>query len=298
MNYLEEISKYIAEIFGIDPSYIILTVKSLEILVVCLIIKFIIKKVYANISISGKKKFFFNKTLQIILNVIAFVSILFVWSEKLESIMTLISFISAGVAIAIREIIFDFFAGLYIRVSKPFELEDRIEIDGIRGDIINIHALGFDVLDIEEKEKGEQSTGKITHIPNTEIFNVPLKNYVKAFKYVWDEVVIDVDLNSDLEKTKKIIHNILRKDEILKTIPKNMEDAMEEATVEYRIYFNKLEPIIYTKLVKDHLELSIRFLVHPKMVRNVENNIYEHILQEYKKGNIILYTSATESASV
>ena len=48
---------------------------------------------------------------------------------------------------------------------------------------------------------------------------------------------------------------------------------LEDATVEYRIYFNKLEPIIYTKLKRDHLELSIRFLVHPKMVRTVENSL-------------------------
>ena len=66
---------------------------------------------------------------------------------------------------------------------------------------------------------------------------------------------------------------------------------MQEAKVEYRIYFNKLEPIIYTKIVEDYIELSIRFLVHPKKVRNVENNIYERILEEYKNGNIKIHVS-------
>ncbi len=112
---------------------------------------------------------------------------------------------------------------------------------------------------------------------------------------MWDEVKIDVEIECDLEATKKVIYNILANDEILKTIPKNMEDAMEEATVEYRIYFNKLEPIVYTKLKRDHLELAIRFLVHPKMVRTVENNLYEKILKEYKDGNILLFTESEDS---
>ena len=213
-NYVEILAQFIQDTFLIDASYVIITVRSMEVLILLLIVKFVIKKIYVNANISGKKKFFFNKTLQIILNVVGFIVILLLWSEKLESIMTLISFISAGVAIAIREIIFDFFAGIYIKFSKPFELEDRIEIDGIRGDVINIHALGFEVLDIEKKERGEQSTGKITHIPNAKIFDSPLKNYVKAFKYVWDEVVINVDINSDLDETKKIIYKILEEDEI------------------------------------------------------------------------------------
>lgn len=243
----------------------------------------------------GKKKFFFNKTLQRILNAITFILIVLVWNEQIQNVIIIISFISAGIALAIREIIFDFFSGLYIKFSKPFELEDRIEIGTTRGDVINIHALGFEVLDIEEKENGEQSTGKIIHIPNSKIFEEPLKNFVKAFRYVWDEVRIDVEIECDLEATKKVIYNILANDEILKTIPKNMEDAMEEATVEYRIYFNKLEPIVYTKLKRDHLELAIRFLVHPKMVRTVENNLYEKILKEYKDGNILLFTESEDS---
>lgn len=288
MEYINKISQILSNLIGVETDYIKLTIISIEILIAIYFIKIITKKIYSKSNVSGKKKFTYNRSIQMILNIISFILILLVWSEKLKNIITLISFISAGLTIAIREIIFNFFAGIYIKFSKPFELEDRIEIDGIRGDVIKINALGFEVLDVQEKEKGEQSTGKITHIPNSKVFKEPLKNYVKAFKYIWDEITIDIDINSDLGKTKGIIYNILKEDEILKTIPEKMEDAIDDVTVEYRIYYNELMPIIYTKIVKDYIELSVRFLVHPKKVRNVENNIYEKILQEYKDGNINL----------
>ncbi len=288
MEYINKLSNFLSNILGVETDYIKLTIISIEILIVIYFVKIITKKIYSKSNVSGKKKFTYNRSIQMILNVISFILILLVWSEKLQNIITLISFISAGLTIAIREIIFNFFAGIYIKFSKPFELEDRIEIDGIRGDVIKINALGFEVLDVQEKEKGEQSTGKITHVPNSKVFQEPLKNYVKAFKYIWDEITIDIDINSDLEKTKEIIYNILKEDEILKTIPEKMEDAIDDVTVEYRIYYNELMPIIYTKIVKDYIELSVRFLVHPKKARNVENNIYEKILEEYKNGNIDL----------
>ncbi len=288
MEYINKLSNFLSNILGVETDYIKLTIISIEILIVIYFVKIITKKIYSKSNVSGKKKFTYNRSIQMILNVISFILILLVWSEKLQNIITLISFISAGLTIAIREIIFNFFAGIYIKFSKPFELEDRIEIDGIRGDVIKINALGFEVLDVQEKEKGEQSTGKITHVPNSKVFQEPLKNYVKAFKYIWDEITIDININSDLEKTKEIIYNILKEDEILKTIPEKMEDAIDDVTVEYRIYYNELMPIIYTKIVKDYIELSVRFLVHPKKARNVENNIYEKILEEYKNGNIDL----------
>ena len=50
--------------------------------------------------------------------------------------------------------------------------------------------------------------------------------------------------------------------ESTKRIPQKMETEMEDISLDYRIYFNKLKPIIYTSVVDDHIELSIRFLRH------------------------------------
>ena len=211
------------------------------------------------------------------------------WGEKLEGLITIVSFISAGIAIAIREIIFNFFAGMYIKFRKPFDVEDRIEIDTIKGDVINIHSLGFEMLEVGERIGGEQSTGRITHIPNSYVLTRSLKNYTKAFKYIWDEIKIDIELDSDIKKTEEILYEILFDNETLKEIPKKMEDAVDDIILEYRIYYNNLDPIIYTKIVDGHIELNLRYLVHPKKARNVQDEIYKRILEEYQKGTIKLY---------
>ena len=289
MHLISDFSEYISNISGIDKEYIKLTILTIFVILIAEIAKWIAKNIYSHLPVSDKKKFFRNRKIRIILTVISFILVFLLWGEKLSGIITLISFISAGLTIAIREIIFNFFAGMYININRPFEIEDRIEIDDVMGDVISKHALGFEILEIGKRVYGEQSTGRIIHIPNSYIFTKTLKNYTKVFKYIWDEIKVDVSLDADIKKTEEILYEIVFDNETLKEIPKKMEDAVDEAILEYRIYYNNLDPIIYIKIERSHIEMYLRYLVHPKKARGVQNEINMRIMEEYQKGNLPLY---------
>jgi len=237
----------------------------------------------------SKTRFLFHKNINILLNIICFTLIFILWLPYLKSVMTIISFISAGLTIAIREIILNLFAGVYIKAKKPFKLEDRINIDGITGDVVLINNLSFKLLEVEDKDNGEQSTGLIVNIPNSYVFSKSLKNYNTAFKYVWDEITINIKIDSDIEKNKKEIMDIINSNEIVNQIPKKMRKEIKQSTVDYRIYYNHLEPIIYTKINNDHIELNLRFLTHPKKTRIIEDYIWTNILEKYKSKKIDLF---------
>lgn len=289
LKIIEEFSEYIGANLGINKAYINLTILTILVILFFDILKFIIRKMYSKLPVSDKKKYFRNRKIKISLTVCCWIVIIIVWKEQIKSLMTLISFVSAAITIALKELIFNFFAGIYINAKKIFDIEDRIEIKGIKGDVITMHSLGFEMLEIADGNEYEQSTGKIVHIPNSAVFSEPTKNFTKAFKYIWDEIKINIELDSDVEETKSYIYNILENIEILKEIPKKMENQVDDVTVQYRIYFNKLEPIIYTRINESHIELSLRYLVHPKKIRIVQNEIYLKVLEEYNKGNIKLY---------
>ena len=289
LKILEEFSEYISREIGLEKEYVYLTILTIFSILFFDIAKFVIRKIYSALPVSDKKKYYRNRKIKITLIVICWLVVILIWKEQIKGLITLISFISAAVTIALREIIFNFFAGLYINAKKVFEIEDRIEIKGIKGDVITMHSLGFEMLEIADGNEFEQSTGKIVHIPNSTVFSEPTKNFTKAFKYIWDEIKINIELDSDVEETKSYIYNILKNIEILKEIPEKMENQVDDVTVQYRIYYNKLEPIIYTRINESHIELSLRYLVHPKKIRIVQNEIYLKVLEEYNKGNIKLY---------
>ena len=289
LNIVKELSDYIGKDTGLDKQYINLTILTILTFIFFSILKAIIKKIYSELNVSDKKKYFRNRKIKISLTVICWIVVVLIWKEQIKGLMTLISFVSAAVTIALREIIFNFFAGIYINAKKILDIEDRIEIKGIKGDVITIHSLGFEMLEIADGSEYEQSTGKIVHIPNSAVFTEPTKNFTKAFKYIWDEIKINVELDSDIEDTKNVLYYILESNDILKEIPKKMENQVDDATVEYRIYYNNLDPIIYTRIEESHIEFSLRYLVHPKKIRIVQNEIYLKVLEEYNNGNIKLY---------
>lgn len=286
MKILENIN----EIITFDSNnYIVLIIKSILFIMILRLLNKIIVLVCAKRIKTSRKVFLFNQNVSIIINIIIFLVVFEIWSPYLEDIITIISFVSAGITIAIREVILNIFAGIFIKAKKPFKLEDRISIDGIIGDVVVINALSFKVLEVKDRENGEQSSGLIINIPNSYIFSKTLKNYNTAFKYIWEELTLKIPLDADINKNKKELLEIIENNEIVASIPKKMDRAIHDASLDYRIYYNHLTPIIYTKVVDSHIELTARFLVHPKKSRIVEDDIWTKVLKKYKEKKIDLY---------
>lgn len=289
MKYLKDFCDYIESITTIKSDYLYLIIISIIIILVIKLIKITIHKATLKKNLNSKDKYMYNKKGSTITAFITFILLGLVWIDYLKNFITFITFISTAITLSLKDIIFNFFSGIYIRTSKLFSLEDRIEINGLKGDVVNINKTGFDLLEIGDRVNGEQSTGRIVHVPNSLIFTYPVKNYIKAFKYIWDEIKINIPLDADVYQTKKELYRIVKKNSIIRNIPNKMEDEVNDASAEYRIYFNNLEPIIYIEVVEAHIELYLRFLVHPKKQRNVENSIWLDILKCNKEGKIELY---------
>ena len=258
------------------------------------IIYYILKKKIHHIvykKMEGRKEYIINHTLQILLNILECLSFIIIWNNFIKNLMTLISVISAAMTISLRELILNFFCGIYINIKKPFKVEDRIEIDGIKGDVTNIFALSFEVVEVSTNETHGQSTGIIVTFPSSIVLTKPIKNITKGFKYIWDEIVIKIDLQSDLQKNKNEIYKIINNNEIIKNIPHKMKNQINYINSTNRIYYNKFDPIIYTRIVDNYIELTVRYLMHPKKARYVESEIWNKIYNSYKENKINLYTN-------
>ena len=282
---LNTIVNYISGIINVENEYMYLIILTILAYLTLKLIAFLMVKVYMHFNHNVRSNYLYNQKINIVYKVVFFITSFIIWENHLENIITLISFVSAATTIALREIIFNFFSGIYLNFAKPFKVEDRIEVNNFKGDVVKISALSFEILEVSTDETGEQSTGKTIHLPNTLVFTTPIKNYVKPFKYIWHEITVKVSIDSDLKKTKNIIYKIINNNNVIKQIPSKMKRQIDNANLEYRIYFNKYEPIIYTKVVDTHIELSVRFLMHPKKVRMVEDDIwraYSNIESAYK----------------
>ena len=287
------ILNYLSEITSIDSKYWILIFKTLLFWLIFDITKRICIKVFKRIK-DSKKEYLYTQKLKLIIVVLKLFIFILLWSDYLKSFITIISFISAAFTIALRDVIQNLFAGIYIKMIKPFNIEDRIEINNYKGDVVNINAMNFELLEVDNADFTGQSTGVITHIPNSVIFNYPLRNYDKAFKYVWNEIEVNVPLDYDGEEVRKTLYKIISKNDVIDKVPEIVKKDIEDISTDYRIYYSKYTPIIYCKVMGDYVVYTLRYLVDPRKSRYVLSSIWKHILIAHQKGEIKLYNKSVD----
>ncbi len=289
MNILNKLS----ELTSIDSKYWILIFKTLVFFVIFDIAKRIAIRLFKRIK-DSKKEYEYTQKLKLVISFLKLGIFVLIWGKYLKGFVTIISFISAGFTIALRDIILNWFAGIYIKMVKPFNVEDRIEINNYKGDVVNINTLNFELLEVDNADFIGQSTGVITHVPNSIVFSYPLRNYDKGFKYVWNEIVVNVPLDYNVEKIRKILYRIVNKNDIIDKVPDTVKKDIQDISTDYRIYYTEYKPVIYCKVVGDYVEYTLRYLVDPRKSRYVHSSIWKHILIAHQKGELELYNKNTE----
>lgn len=288
MNFYKSICEIISDVTTIDKEYVYVIISTLSVLVTFYLLKIIGRKIIQKLT-SGRREFVSNHAYQVVLNILEVLILIIIWDEYIKGLMTLISVISAAMTIALRDFILNFFCGIYIKFKKPFKVEDRIQIGDIKGDVMSTSTFSFEILEVSTKEDNGQSTGIVIHYPNSSIISGPVKNINKGFKYIWDEMIIKIEIDCDLANNKKEIYKIVNSLDTVKNIPRKMKNQIDDVNTTNRVYFNKFDPIIYTKIVDNHVELALRFLMHPKKARYIESVIWNKIYLGYKEGKINLY---------
>ena len=254
---------------------------SIFILIVALIIRKTLQKVILRQQIPSQTAYFWNKAVSY---GVAFLTVFIVgsmWLYGVQNVATFLGLLSAGLAFALREPIINLAGWLFILIRQPLSLGDRIEIDSIKGDVIDMGPFFFSVLEVGNWIAGEQSTGRIIHIPNVKILTFPIANYTQQFPYIWDEISVMITFESNWEKAKQLLEQILEAATVTFTGPEEKE--LRETATRYYIKLGKLTPVVYTSVADSGVLLTMRYLTPVRQRRSREQLIWEEVLRAFAK---------------
>jgi small-conductance mechanosensitive channel len=182
------ISKWIEQTLYINPEYQENILKSLIIILALVIIRFIVIRI-ADQKIKNQQVFYrFQKTTKYFFWFFLIVLVGRIWFQGIQSLATFLGLVSAGIAIALKDPLVNLAGWAFIFWQKPFEVGERIELAGVKGDVIDINTFQFDLLEVRKEGKRETNTGRIIHMPNGKIFTDSLSNYDKTFPFIWDVI--------------------------------------------------------------------------------------------------------------
>lgn len=226
-----------------------------------------------------------RKTITYILFFIGIFLVSRVWFEGIQSLATYFGLLSAGIAIALKDLVTNLAGWVYIAWRRPFEVGNRIQVGEISGDVIDLRPFQFTVLEIGNWVKADQSTGRIVHIPNGSVFTQPVVNYDKGFQFIWNEIPVLITFESNWQKTKQILQEIADKNAM--AITPEAENQIKNAARKFLIFYQKLTPKVYTSVEDSGVLLTIRYLTEIRKRRGSAEAMWEDILTEFGKNNDI-----------
>ncbi len=239
--------------------------------------------------------FWVRQGISLAMAILIIVGLLSIWFNNPARLGTAFGFVTAGLAFALQKVVTAVAAYFVILRGKTFNVGDRIQMAGVRGDVV---ALGFILTTIMEmgEPPGEQSdppamwvrarqyTGRIVTITNDKIFDEPVYNYSREFPFLWEEMNIPISYKDDRGKAEQILLQAVTKH--TEKIQELGEDVLKQLEHRYFMRRSELNPRVYWRLTDNWIEMSVRFLARPYGVRDLKDKISREIIDQLDKAKI------------
>ena len=123
-----------------------------------------------------------------------------IWAAELQALAVSFVVLAMAVVWATKETIACMQGAVYRLSSNAFQVGERINVGGIRGDVIDTGLLSTTVLEVGQ---GHQRTGRTISIPNSSFMTEPVLNESLTGEYMLHLLTIPVDRSADLAEIEQ-----------------------------------------------------------------------------------------------
>lgn len=201
-----------------------------------------------------------------------------VYSNRLGGLTVAFGVAGAGIAFALQEVIASFAGWFAISFSGFYKTGDRVQLGGIKGDVIDIGVLRTTLMEIGEWVKGDLYSGRVVRIANSFVFKEPVFNYSGDFPFLWDEIILPIKYGSDRKLAREILERVTG--EVVGEYAQQASKAWEKMTSNYLVEDARVEPSVTLVANDNWLEYTVRYVVDFKRRRITKDRLFNRILEE------------------
>jgi small-conductance mechanosensitive channel len=200
------------------------------------------------------------------------------FSAEMQALGITMAFIGSIMAWMLSAPVKNMAGWLFLVISKPFKVRDRIIIGGVTGDVLDV-SMNFIVLDqVGGTTTGEEKSGRGVLVPMQWLFNYLINNYsmklpsdMEGQKYLLDEVMVRITYDSEWDEAERI----------LKEVAKEVTaDAVTETGE---------EPYIRAEFFPSGVFMRIRYRVAPTDRQRVWSEIVRRVAERLTESDRVSY---------
>lgn len=206
-----------------------------------------------------------------------FVLLASIFSNRLGDLSVAFGVAGAGIAFALQEVIASVAGWLAISFGGFFKIGDRVQLGGIKGDVIDIGVLRSTLMECGEWVKADLYTGRVVRIANSFVFKEPVFNYSGDFPFLWDEITVPVKYGSDIRLARTILETIAQ--DHCTSAARGAADAWGDMVQRFRIEDARLEPLVTLVANDNWIEFTVRYVVDFKARRMIKDRLFTQVLE-------------------
>lgn len=199
-----------------------------------------------------------------------------IYKERLGGLTVTLGVAGAGIAFALQEIIASVAGWVAVSLGGFYQVGDRVQLGGIKGDVIDIGVLRTTLMELGQWVDGDLYNGRVVRVANSFVFKEPVFNYSGDFPFLWDEIKIPIKYGCDHHLALATLSKVVT--DIVGPYASEAEQAWKELVRRYRVEHAQTAPIISLVANDNWMEFTLRYVVAYKARRSTKTNLFLAIL--------------------
>jgi small-conductance mechanosensitive channel len=203
--------------------------------------------------------------------------LIFAFVTELGAVATFAGLITAGVAVALQNVIVSIVGYFFLIGKFGIRVGDRVQVGGVNGEVVDIGLVRFHLMELTGDVGDAEPSGRVVAFSNSVVFQstAGLFKQIPGTNFIWHEIVLKFSSDSDY-----------------RTIRDRVQKAIESAYADYRdkleaqrrqmeltltsVSASELKPTVRTHFTTSTIEVSVRYPV----VIDKASDIDERVLGE------------------
>ncbi len=211
------------------------------------------------------------------------IAIAFALASEIGSIATFIGLITAGIAVALQNVIMAI-AGYFFLIGKyGVSVGDRVQIGGVTGDVLDIGLIRLHLMELGSADTGRQPTGRVVVFSNAIVFQPGASFYkqLPGTNFAWHEVLLTLAPNTDYHVAEKRLMEAV--ESVYATYRPHIESQHQRMQDKLNISVALPAPQSRLHFTDSGLKMMIRFPLELEKAAEIDDEVTRKLLEALDK---------------
>jgi small-conductance mechanosensitive channel len=215
---------------------------------------------------------------RIIVSITIVFVLLFAFATEIGSLATFAGLITAGVALALQNVILSVAAYFFLIGKYGIRVGDRVQIGEVTGDVVDIGLVRLHLLELDTSTGDPQPTGRVVVFSNSVVFQ-PASNFFRQLpgsNFGWHRITLSLATDVDYKVARERIGGAAN--EVFNEYRQEIERQHHNLEQNLTIPIAMPEPSTTMRFRDTALQISVRYPVLLNDVSSIDDRITRAIL--------------------